>query len=216
MDLLGIFPDLQLLFHVEVKSNQVENKMNNYNLNDASEQMSRYAQHLSKRHGSILSDKWSYCKVAAIVPSIAKLENICAHCQHFVLTEKELANDRTMRIWWESLHLNYSKHQPFSEKQQCYQEFLSFFNRVVNLSSMGRKTNVFNAWEEIEGNNRPPVVAGFTSSSGSIKSFQDVISRAHDAFKTIYFTPEQMSLLSPGNFYRALLLADYGAGNITY
>ena len=57
MDLLGMFPDLQLLFHVEVKSNQEENKANDKNLTDAAEQMSRYAQHIAQRHDSILSNK---------------------------------------------------------------------------------------------------------------------------------------------------------------
>ena len=214
LDLLGMFPDHQMILHVEVKSNQVENKKNDNNLKGASEQMSRYAKHIAKRHGSVLSDGWSYCKVAAIVPGVVKEEDVCAHCRHFLLTDNELDNDKTVRVWWESLSLYKNDSQDESAKDQCYREFLMFFNRAVNLSSIARKINVFNSWEEIEGENQPPVVAGFTSSTGAVSCFQDILTRAHDAFKTIYFTPEQMSLLSPKDFFRVLLLADFGAGMI--
>ena len=176
--------------------------------------MSRYANHIAKRHGSVLSDNWSYCKVAAIVPGVAKEKAVCDHCRHFLLTDKELNNEKSMRVWWEALSLYKNDSQDESVKDQCYQEFLMFFNRAVNLSSIGRKINVFNAWEDIEGENQPPVVAGFTSSTGAVSCFQDILTRAHDAFKTIYFTPEQMSLLSPKDFFRVLLLADFGAGMI--
>ena len=214
LDLLGIFPDLQVILHVEVKSNQAENKKNDNNLKDASEQMTRYANHIAKRHGPVLSEKWSYCKVAAIVPGVVKENDVCAHCRHFLLTDKELHNETSMRAWWESLFLYKNDSQNESVRDQCYKEFLMFFNRAVNLSSIGRKINVFNAWKEIEGENQPPVVAGFTSTTGDVSSFQDILTRAHDAFKTIYFTPEQMSLLSPKDFFRVLLLADFGAGMI--
>ena len=216
LDLLGIFPDLQMVLHVEVKCKEIEKTKNDNNLTKASEQMSRYAKHLAKRHGSILSDKWNYCKVAAIVPGLKEPQNICSHCQNFVLTEKELNNDETMRSWWESFFHYKNNSQTSSVKDQCYQEFLMFFNRAVNLSSIGRKTNVFNAWEEVEGENRPPVVAGFTPSSGSSNSFHDILTRPHDANKAIYFTPEQMSLLSPSNFFRVFLLADFGAGMLSF
>ena len=216
LDLLGIFPDLQLLFHVEVKSNQVENKTKDRNLKDAAEQMSRYAQHIGLRHGPILSDKWNYCKVAAIIPEVSRPESICSHCRTFILTDREMQDEKSMRSWWESLGMYNNNSQSPIVKEQCYQEFLNFFNRVVNLSSVGRKINVFNAWDEVEGENQQPVKAGHTSGSGIVRSIKDVLSRAHDAFKTIYFTPEQMSLLSPRNFFRVLLLADYGAGTNLY
>ena len=94
LDLLGIFPDLQLLFHIEVKSNQVENKTKDRNLKDAAEQMSRYAQHIGLRHGPILSDKWSYCKVAAIIPEVSRPESICSHCKNFILTDREFKGSK--------------------------------------------------------------------------------------------------------------------------
>ena len=216
LDLLGIFPDLQLLFHVEVKSNQSENKKNDNNLSGAAKQMARYAEHISKRHGSVLSNNWSYLKVASIIPGVTNIDQVCSHCKRFLLTQDQLANEKTLRLWWESLGLYRNPGQDIATRSQCYREFLNLFNRTVNLSSIVRKTNVFHTWEQIQGSNSRPIVAGITpapSTDPSSLSFKDVINRAHDAFKALYFTPEQMALLIPGKFLRLILFADYGAGN---
>jgi hypothetical protein len=215
LDLLGIFPDLQLLFHIEVKSNQVDDKKNDNNLRDAAKQMTRYAEHISKRHGSVLSDKWNYLKVGSIIPGVTNIDKVCNHCKRFLLTENELANHKSLRGWWESLGLAWNHGQDNTTRKQCYQEFLQMFNRTVNLSSIVRKMNVFNTWEQIQGSNSRSIVAGITHATSTAPdslSFKDVLRRAHDAFKALYFTPEQMSLLLPGKFRRLVLFADYGAG----
>ena len=215
LDLLGIFPDLQLLFHIEVKSNQVDDKKNDNNLRDASKQMMRYAQHISKRHGSVLSDNWSYLKVASIIPGVTNIDKVCNHCRQFLLTEKELASDKSLRGWWESLGLAWNHGQDTATRKQCYQEFLNMFNRTVNLSSIVRKMNIYNTWEEIQGSNSRSIVAGITPATSTAPdslSFKDVLNRAHDAYKALYFTPEQMALLIPEKFRRLILFADYGAG----
>ena len=216
LDLLGMLPDLQLLFHVEVKSNQSEDKKTDKNLSDAAKQMARYAEHISKRHGSVLSNNWSYLKVASIIPGVINPDKICSHCKRFLLTEQELVDEKSLRTWWESLGLHQNPSQDVAIKSQCYHEFLNMFNRTINLSSIVRKTNVFNTWEEIQGSNTLPIVAGITpapNTDPSSLSFKDILNRAHDAFKALYFTPEQMALLIPEQFRRLILFADYGAGN---
>ena len=215
LDLLGIFPDLQLLFHIEVKCNIVDNKKNDNNLRDAAQQMTRYAEHISKRHGSVLSDNWSYLKVASIIPGVTNIDKVCNHCKQFLLTESEIVSDKSLRSWWESLGLAWNHNQDTATKKQCYKEFLHMFNRTVNLSSIVRKMNIYNTWEEIQGTHSRPIVAGITpatSTAPDAPSFQDVLGRAHDAFKVLYFTPEQMALLMPEKFRRLVLFADYGAG----
>jgi hypothetical protein len=184
-------------------------------LKDAAKQMTRYAQHISKRHGSVLSDHWSYLKVASIIPGVTNIDKVCHHCRKFLLTKNELADKQSLKMWWESLGLALNNGQDTATKKQCYQEFLNMFNRTVNLSSIVRKTNVFRTWEEIQGSNSRSIVAGITpatSTSPDSISFKDVLRRAHDAFFALYFTTEQMSLLLPEKFRRLVLFADYGAG----
>ena len=217
LDLLSVLPDLQLFMHVEVKCNMEETKKNDNNLKDASEQMERYSSYIAQRHGPVLGDTWEYLKVAAILPNVTKPDKICNHCKQFLLTEQTLKNETSMRSWWEKVGIWQNNDQDITTKTHSYNEFLLFFNRTVNLSSIVRKMVSFNAWEEVQGQGRPPIVAGFTeaptsSATSDPLSIDDVSSRPHDAFKALYFTPGQMALLATRAFNRIILFADYGAG----
>ena len=51
-----------------------------------------------------------------------------------------------------------------------------------------------------------------SAASGSL-DFEDVLKGSHHAYKTLFFTKDQLALLTTNNFPSVMFLCDFGAGN---
>ena len=124
-----------------------------------------------------------------------------------------------MQKWWEeSGLLDAIVKMDQQQMQQGYEDFLILFNRYVNLSSIGlQKVPSSTAWTQIEGRGSPYISAGYTSAPqgctpDELLEFDDVQTRPHDAFKVLFYNPDQELLLTSDSLYRIVFLCDYGAG----
>ena len=51
-----------------------------------------------------------------------------------------------------------------------------------------------------------------TAASGGV-DFEDVLKATHHAYKTLFFTKDQMAILTTDRFPTVLFMCDFGAGN---
>lgn len=223
IDFFTILPDLQLLMQVEVKcdlsydlhTSSTSQKKKNRNLKSAAKQMTMYSDHIAEVHGSVLSDNWDYLKVAAILPNVKNQEDLCNHCRLFLLTDDNMTQEN-MSVWWNQLGLSDSVDASVFTKQHCYQEYLHLFNRLVNLSAIAVHANAnYDGWKEIQGANPRHISAGMTQASGPRSTnllLKQVLERPHDAYKVLYFSPEQQALLSTDEINHVIFFCDFGAG----
>ena len=216
VDVLGILPDIELIMQIEVKCDLKTNsaEKNNLNLKSAAKQLQKYSNHIARVHGPVLTENWKYLKVAAILPNVGNLERVCNHCRRFIITTDVMEN-KGLPIWWKEIGILDTKVETSNSKERFYEDFLNLFNRLVNLTAISRQKATFNAWKEVQGENRQNIIAGITPSLDQTDSslrFQDVINRPMDISKLLYFNPEQMFLLSAKELNRVVLFADYGCG----
>ena len=108
-----------------------------------------------------------------------------------------------------------------TSKGESYAEFQPFFNRVVCMSSVKVIPDPFHTWAQVQGNRQHHMAAGHTTASQDVKDkasfdnleFSDVLKDTHHAYKTLFFTKDQMAILTSDNFPSAIFLCDFGAGN---
>ena len=106
-------------------------------------------------------------------------------------------------------------------KDEAYNQFQLFFNRVVCMSSVRVVADPFHTWAQVQGNKQHHMGAGHTEASQTIAKdavsggldFEDVLKAAHHAYKTLFFAKDQMALLTTDVFPSVLFLCDFGAGN---
>ena len=106
-------------------------------------------------------------------------------------------------------------------KDGAYNDFQLFFNRLVCMSSVKVVADPFHTWPQVQGINPHHMAAGHTKASQNIKDkgslgdieFSDILKATHHAYKTLFFTKDQMAILTTDNFPSAIFLCDFGAGN---
>ena len=89
------------------------------------------------------------------------------------------------------------------------------------MSSVRVVADPFHTWAQVQGNKPHHVSAGHTEASQSIAKSaaagsldpEDVLKASHHAYKTLFFTKDQMALLTTNNFVSVIFLCDFGAGN---
>ena len=149
-------------------------------------------------------------------------DKICSHCQKFILTTDILKTIGGLDKWWKETGLS-DRVLLFDQnsKDEAYKEFQLFFNRVVCMSSVRVVADPFHTWAQVQGNKPYHMGAGHTeasqrsakdAASGGL-DFEDVLKATHHAYKTLFFTKDQMALLTTDNFPNVLFLCDFGAGN---
>ena len=122
-----------------------------------------------------------------------------------------------MLKWWQGTGLDQIGEMDPRMKQKSYEEFLMFYNRIVNLSKVRVIPEAFKTWGQIQGENERHMAAGFTEalqpSARGHEDVADILQRPHDAYKCIAFNDDQESLLFEDIPF-ALFFNDFGAGNI--
>ena len=192
------------------------------NMISASQQLRKNACFISSKHGAILSPGWRFAKICAISPSVYNPDKICSSCQKFILTSDIVKKPRRLEKWWKDTGLSNRSHLlDKKSKDKAYKEFQLFFNRVVCMSSVRVVADPFHTWAQVQGNNPHHMGAGHTEASPSIANnaasggldFEDMLKGSHHAYKTLFFTKDQMALLTTNNFPSVIFLCDFGAGN---
>ena len=226
-----MLPDSKLIISVEIKrhmkckaehSNSAKTLNIDKNMISASQQLKKNSQFISTKHGAILSPDWQFVKICAISPSVYNPDKICSHCEKFILTTDILKTPGGLDKWWKETGLSDRMHLfDQKSKDEAYNEFQLFFNRVVCMSSVRVVADPFHTWAQVQGNKPHHMGAGHTEASQAIAKnaasggldFEDVLKATHHAYKTLFFTKGQMALLTTDNFPSVLFLCDFGAGN---
>ena len=213
-DFLVVLPDHKCIINVEVKNNR-DNDSKNSNLRCAAKQLKDHAKYMARVHGVILSEDWSFLKMAAIVPNVVDDSNVCDHCKEFIIS-----NQCSISTVWNNLPMS-SVVKVENDQRKADIEFGHLFDRLVHFSSTIQQSHsgIENmAWKQIQGNIFHSISSGYTASDlasnsapESLPSFSDVRHMPHTASKILYFNPEQIGLLSK----RILMfLSDYGSGKL--
>lgn len=236
-DLLIMLPDLKLFVCVEIKRHMKPDERKNQqlegtdksnqatnatlkplpnidgNLQSAASQLKKNANFTSLMHGAILSPGWRFVKVAAISPYVYNKEKICRNCNKFILTTEMLREPGGISKWWKQTGL-LDGTQNFDQKtkNQCYEEFQLFFNRLVNLSAVRVVPDPFHTWVQIQGDNPRHMSAGYTKTKcrGTI-DVKDALKLPHDAYKVLYFNKDQQALLTTDEL-NVVFFCDFGSG----
>ena len=226
-DLFIMLPDKRLIVCVEVKRHMEKDKNQSNansanidgNLQSAAHQLKKNAYHTSYMHGAILSPGWRFVKVAAISPYVYNKAKICLHCDKFIVSPDMIQDPREMLKWWKNTGLDGIQDIDGKTKQQSYDEFLKFFNRLVNLSSVRVRPEPSQAWSQIQGNNPRHISAGYTSAAPSATSGQldieNIQQRPHDAYKVLCLNEDQEALLS-NDIPLLVFVNDFGSGKILF
>ena len=230
-DLFIMLPDSKLILCVEIKrhmkckdeyTKSASIPYIDKNMVSASQQLRKNARFISSKHGAILSPGWRFVKICAISPSVYCPDKICSNCQKFILTPDIVKTPGRLQKWWKDTGLsNRSKLLNKTSKDEAYSEFQVFFNRAVCMSSVRVVADPFHTWAQVQGNNQFHMGAGHTAASQNITKnagsggldFEDVLKGSHHAYKTLFFTKDQMALLTTNNFPSVIFLCDFGAGN---
>ena len=134
LDFLAALPDERLIFNIEVKQQISGNPRNAKKLlKDASSQMKRNEQYISRVFAPLLSKGWKLVKVAVVLPGTVREGDICNHCRKFLIDENSLVN---LETWWKQTSLENTRGYPNS-----YDEFL----RVMELAVPTKITSKLSA-----------------------------------------------------------------------
>lgn len=218
-DLFIMLPDRKLIICVEVKRHMNENPgaggLNiDRNLKDAAKQLRKNANYTSQVHGAILSPGWKFVKVAVIAPDVYNKEKICQTCNPFVISTDMINQPGGMEKWWKNSGLDSIKELDEKSKKEAYNEFLMFFNRLVNLSKVRLLAKPTEAWKQIQGEHYPrQITAGHIAAEPPPTSMKELLNRPHDAYKVIFLNKDQECLLSNDNRFVAFF-NDFGSGKI--
>ena len=226
-----MLPDMKLILCIEIKRHMnckesihlsKSTSRIDKNMKAASNQLKKNADFMSLRHGAILSPDWRFVKVCAISPSFNTSQNICQHCRRFILTSDMLKVPGGLEKWWKETGLaDRAQKLDQKAKDDAYNEFQLFFNRMVCLSSVRVVPDPFHTWTQIQGNNPHHMSAGHTRadqgalnqhSSGGV-DVKDVLNRSHDAYKVLIFNKDQMALLTTDKIPFVFFMCDFGSGN---
>ena len=212
-DFLVILPSLKTVVNIEVKKTSDNGSKKSSNLSGASKQLEKHAIYFAEKHGYFLDEDWSFLKIAAINPRVENQSLACSHCTKFIMTNENHIGDVWHNIQFQELKMNRES------KKELRKNFLMLFRRLVSFSSVTRTSlpkNLSKSWEQIEGANIEYIVPGYTepgSSCSETPTFQGIRTMAHNAFKTIYFNPDQIGLLF-GRLAKRLVVffSDFGTG----
>ena len=230
-DLCIMIPDSKLILSVEIKRHMKYEHVHTQsastskldkNMISASQQLRKNARFIAVKHGTILSPDWRFAKVCAISPSVYHPERICSYCKKFVLTSDIVRTTGRLEKWWKESGLS-NRDTLFDQKvkDEAYREFQLFFNRVVCMSSVRVVSDPFHTWVQVQGNTQHHMGAGHTQASRAVGTnaasggldFEYVLKASHHAYKTLFFSKDQMAILTTNHFPSVIFLCDFGAGN---
>ena len=231
-DVFIMLPDCKLILCVEIKRHmKCKDEKTTFlsapnmdrNMMSASRQLKKNALFFSSKNGAILSPDWRFAKVCAISPSVYYQDKICINCKRFILTSDIVKTPGRLEKWWKETGLS-DRVNTFDQKSKddSYKEFQLFFNRLVCMSSVRMVPDPYRTWTHVQGNKQHHHMgAGHTQALRDTHKkaatddleFEEVLNAAHHAYKILFFTKEQMAILTTDSFPAAIFVADFGAGN---
>ena len=189
----------------------------------ASDQLKKNSYFISRMHGAILSQGWEFVKICAISPNLNNPESICDHCKKFVLTTDILKTLGGLKKWWEETGIS-KRASLFDQgsKDSSYNQFQLFFNRLICMSSVKVVTDAFNTWNQVQGKTPYHMSAGLTNTEQATRDkaasegldVEDALKATHHAYKILFFSKDQMAILTADCAPHAIFMCDFGAGKL--
>ena len=221
-DLLIMLPDQKLIVCIEIKQHMTsfnelpKNDRMDRNLKSAASQLRKNVEYISRVHGKVFSTGWDFVKLAAISPRVHNMHQVCESCQRFIITSDIFKEHGAIEKWWKSTGLDGRKVLNPNARKNSYNDYLKFFNRIVNLSAVRFHPDPFQNWKQIQGDKTQHMSAGHTSSSSDMSSPEDfefcnVLQHAHDFYKVICLNEDQEAILSCHSYF-AVFFNDFGSG----
>ena len=229
-DIMIMLPDSKLFVCVEIKRHMKSkdrqdntNSKIDKNMISASQQLKKNANFIARMHGAVLSPEWQFVKICAISPELNNPENICDHCKKFVLTTDILKTLGGLKKWWEETGIS-KRASLFDQgsKDSSYNQFQLFFNRLICMSSVKVVTDAFNTWNQVQGKTPYHMSAGHTITKQTIHDkaasegldVEDALKATHHAYKILFFSKDQMAILTADCAPHAIFMCDFGAGKL--
>ena len=222
-DVLVFLPDQQLIIGTEVKqamNNDV--KANNKQTREAARQTKKREAYVQKLFGDLLGQGWQYVAVIAMYDNKGGLVlNKCADCSPFMLTNGTYQEEfQQLKSLMASLTANTAvKSSPSFRNPVAFDSFKHLFSRLIGLSGSVMTIQKLSPHYEIMGGDAKDLNAGWTRASplkfglqNTVPREGDVFGRPHDVYKLIFYSQDQIGLLSMSTKL-VVFLNDYGAGN---
>ena len=196
-------------------------KANDNQTREAAKQTKKRRAYVEKIFGDLLSQGWEFVEVIAVYDNQGSLVlNKCSDCSPFILTNgTEQEEEQQMHSLMSALTGNApgaSTSQP--QNPAAFESFKHIFSRIVGLSGSLMTVQKLGPHREIMGTEALDLNAGWTRASplkfgpqNTVPREGDVFGRPHDVYKLIFYSPDQVGILSMTTKF-VVFLNDYGSG----
>jgi len=222
-DCLLFLPDQQLILGTEIKQSMKSNtKANDKQTKEAAEQTEKRKSYITKTFGDLFDQGWRYVKIIAVYDNNGSLAvNKCSDCSDFILTngtqkeEEQQMNDLLSSLTKGTIGSFSHTHR----NSIAFDNFKHVFSRMIGLSGALMTVQKLGPYYEIMGTDSNELNAGWTHASAlkfgvdnNLLREGDIFGRPHDIYKLIFYSPDQIGLLSMSAKF-VVFLNDYGSGN---
>ena len=221
-DALVFLPDYQLILGAEVKQAMTQDtQANNKQTKEAAKQTKKRKAYVERMFGDLLDHGWQYVQVIAMYDNFGTLVlNKCSDCSPFILTNgTDQAEEQQMHFLMSSFNKNtvgVSTKTIFNHA--AFDSFKHLFSRIIGLSGSLMTVQKLGPHYEIMGTDAKDVNAGWTRASplkfghaNTVPREGDVFGRPHDVYKLVFYSQDQIGLLSMTTKF-VVFLNDYGSG----
>ena len=223
-DCLVFLPDQQLILGVEIKQAMKTNtKANDKQTKEAAQQTEKRKEYISKTFGDLLNNGWRYVKIIAVYDNLSTIViNKCSDCSEYILTNgTSFEEEQQMNSLMNSLTTNSAIECNFTHRNPtAFDEFKHLLSRLIGLSGSLMAVQKLGPYHEIMGTDSNDLNAGWTRASAlkfgledNLPREGDIFGRSNDIYKLIFYSPDQIGLLSMSKRF-VVFLNDYGSGNI--
>ena len=223
-DCLLFLPDQQLIIGTEIKqAMKADAKANDKQTKEAAEQTKKRKAYIEKTLGNLLSQGWKYVEVIAMYDNNGSIVlNKCSDCSPYILTNgTPQEEEKQMHSLMTSLTQNAAASSTQIQKNSiAFDSFKHVFSRLIGLSGCLMAVQKLGPHHEIMGTDSKDLNAGWTRASplkfqteNSLPRESDIFGRAHDVYKLIFYSPDQIGLLSMSAKF-VVFLNDFGSGKI--
>ena len=193
-------------------------KSNDDQARKAAKQVEKRQEYVEKTFGKLLDKGWRFVRIVALYDNHGPLvRNQCPHCSPFILTNGcEKDEEEQMKTLMSVLNQN--PRELVSQSHTAHQNFRHLFSRIVGFSSLFMMVQRVDPYNNIMGTDATSITSGWTSTSrlkfgneNDLSRYGDMAGRPHDFYTLIFFSQDQIGLLSMKKKC-VILLSDYGSG----
>ena len=221
-DALVFLPDHQLILGTEIKQAMKQDTLaNNKQTKAAAKQTKKRKDYVERMFGDLIDHGWQYVQVIAMYDNCGTLVlNKCSDCSPFILTNgTDQVEKQQMNFLMSSLNKNtVGVTTRTIINHAAYGSFKHLFSRIIGLSGSLMTVQKLGPHHQIMGTDAKDLNAGWTRASplkfgleNTVPREGDVFGRPHDVYKLLFFSHDQIGLLSMATKF-VVFLNDYGSG----